>query len=351
VKALYCSCGHRVFFDSNSCLACGLQLGFDPDALCMRSLVPAATGTWQDSEGRQFRLCGNHGRHGSCNWLVPSFDPEPLCISCRLTEIVPNLERPGNLLLWSRLELAKRRLLYTLLSLRLPLKNHASGQGLRFRFLEDQRRNPDVMEDFVSTGHLAGAITINLAEASDAERHALREQMMERYRTVLGHLRHESGHYYFNWLVNTPETLAGFRALFGDERQDYAAALQHYYEHGPASGWQSRFVSAYASAHPWEDWAESFAHYLHVLDVLETARTFRLAPPGGERPAADWLREWGDMVVTLNELNRSLGLEDAYPFVLTEPVRARLEFIRRLVEQHVGQQSAPAAEADSQTHS
>ncbi|MCC5793453.1 MAG: putative zinc-binding metallopeptidase [Chromatiales bacterium] len=349
MKALHCgSCGQRVFFDSFTCVACGAALAFDPGALEMRA-SPAGTATWRDPHGQVRNACSNRGPHPVCNWLA---DPgSALCRSCELTELLPDLSRLDNMRLWARMELAKRRLLYTLIDLGLPLAWGDEGAALRFRFLEDRRRNPSVIEDFVTTGHLSGAITVNIVEADDAARHAAREQMQERYRTVLGHLRHEVGHYYFGWLINTPETVAEFRGLFGDERCDYAEALGAYYRDGPPADWPERYVSAYAAAHPHEDWAESFAHVLHIIDLVETARTFRLARPGGERPPGEWLEEWGALIVALNELNRSLGLEDAYPFVLTQPVIRRLVFIRRLIGHATAGLAVPAGAASPRTHS
>lgn len=319
MKHFYCSCGHRVFFDNTTCLHCGAALGLDPAILDMRPLGAGG-----------FRYCDNHERFGVCNWLVPEHEDQRWCQACRLNDLIPNLDVAGNLELWSRLERAKRRLLYTLISLGLPL--HATGNApeLRFRFLEDRRRNPNVLEPFVTTGHVAGTVTINLAEADDATRHAAREQMRERYRTPLGHLRHECGHSYFDYLVRDAEERAAFRALFGDETADYETALERYYRDGAPADWAGRFVSAYAAAHPHEDWAETFAHYLHIVDALETAEAAGLARKrNGATPG--WILEWMELAVTLNELNRSLGIDDPYPFVLTAPVIAKLEFINRLV--------------------
>ena len=326
MKIFHCGCGQRIFFDSTRCVQCGGELGFDPIALQMLRLRDAPNGS---------RFCANHARYDACNWLVPADDATEFCLACRLNDVIPNLEQSRNGILWARLERAKRRLIYTLLSLGLPVQsapdaNGAHSGGLRFRFLEDQRRNPDVFEAFVSTGHVAGTITINLAEADDAQRHAVREQMQERYRTLLGHFRHESGHYFFDSLVVQAGELAGFRARFGDESQPYEPALETYYRDGPPAEWSAQFVSAYATAHPHEDWAETFAHYLHIVDALETAEAAGLARlQAGEH--AGWIREWIQLSVTLNELNRSLGLDDPYPFVLTDPVIAKLEFTDRLV--------------------
>ncbi len=333
MRHFHCHCGNRVFFDSNRCLACGRSVGFDPTRLQMVS--------YTDHPG--LRRCANTLDFDNCNWLVPELEPHSRCASCRLNEVIPTLARSGNLELWSRVETAKRRLLYSLLKLSLPLAPADGAGGLRFRIMEDHRRNPDVFEDFVATAHLGGVITINILEADDAMRHAAREQMQERYRTVLGHLRHESAHYYFSRLVSTPELLAESRALFGDERANYSEALTAHYASGPAPDWPERFVSAYAAAHPAEDFAETFAHYLHIDDALETARAAGLAtdnaapdPDGGGR----WLSEWIELAVTLNDIARSLGADDPYPFVLSAPVREKLRFIDRLVRRPVAPSAA-----------
>lgn len=335
MRTFHCSCGHRVFFDNNSCLACGQELGFDPACLTVVSLQGNPSGPLTSANGQAWRRCSNFYRYGNCNWLLAAGEEGPLCASCRLNDIIPNLEMPDNLLLWTRVEQAKRRLLYSLLRLGLPLKGPAPGSpGLRFRILEDRRRNPEVFESFVATAHLNGTITLNVAEADDVSRTAEREQMQERYRTVLGHLRHEAGHFYFRQLVDSPELQAAFCRLFGDPDADYASAVRAYYEDGPPANWPDRYVSAYAAAHPAEDFAESFAHFLHIDDALETARAAGLA---ADRSVAgeDWLGEWVTLAITLNEILRSLGAEDPYPFVLTEPVKAKLVFIDRLVRRPV----------------
>ena len=108
--------------------------------------------------------------------------------------------------------------------------------------------------------------------------------------------------------------------------------------------WRDRFVSGYASSHPWEDWAESWAHYLHMTDVLETAAAcgVSLRPP---RPGDPELRtvpdpvddegesfdelmaSWFPLTYMLNNLNRGLGQPDAYPFVLSAPGVEKLRFV------------------------
>lgn len=283
--------------------------------------------------------CVNYSEHEVCNWLAKS--PGALCPACDRNAVIPSLKSQRNVLLWARMETAKRRLIYGLVCLGLPVGPTGDHPGLSFRFMEDQRTDPDVLEDFIATGHVAGTITVNLAEADDAVRAERRQRMNERYRTLLGHLRHEAGHYYFTVLVaSDPPVLAEFRALFGDETRDYEAALNQYYASKPADGqWESNHVSRYASAHPHEDWAETWAHFLHIEEALETAAAWGLTEPVGE----DWLARWMSVAVTINELNRSLGADDAYPFVITPQIAAKLEFIDRQASRYRRRVSASTA--------
>ena len=336
MRLFRCCCGNRVFFNNRACIVCGRELGFDPETLEMVSLEPGAGGQAVTSDGRIFRRCQNADRYDNCNWLLQPGDTQDLCFSCRMNEVIPALDRTGNLKLWTRIEEAKRRLLYSLLSLGMPLSGSSAP---KFRFMEDHRRNPDVFEEFVATGHFNQTITVNIAEADDVARHAAREQMHELYRTVLGHLRHEVGHLYFGLLFDSPDLLNDCRALFGDERLDYHSALNAYYQNGPRPDWPAHFVSAYASAHPAEDFAETFAHFLHIKDALESARAGFLAPGAVGDSDDDWIEAWIALSITLNEISRSLGSDDPYPFVLSEPVKLKLEFIDRLVRR----QAAPTA--------
>lgn len=239
---------------------------------------------------------------------------------------------------WLKLEAAKRRLLYGLISLGLPVSSRQEDAvwGLAFDFLEDTP--PGVPgDDHVFTGHAAGLITINLDETDDPKREKARQLMGEMYRTVLGHFRHEVGHYYWDRLVRDTPRLEVFRRVFGDERADYAAALGNHYTQGPPPEWQLRHVSAYAASHPWEDWAETWAHYLHILDTLETAASEGLIirngknetailPPIG-RPFPEIATQWRDVRLLLNGLNRSMGLPDPYPFFLADAVIGKLTLI------------------------
>jgi len=334
MKRFHCHCGNPVFFDNTACQCCGRQLGFDPQNMDMLALDAGTDGRLTTPAGRVYRCCANFHRYSNCNWLLQQDDDHDLCFSCRTNQVIPALDRPGNLKLWTRMEQAKRRLLYSLLSLKLPI---TGVQTLKFKFLEDHRRNPDVFEQFVTTGHLNSIITINIAEADDAARHQAREQMHELYRTVLGHLRHESGHFYFNQLTANPERLLECRALFGDERKDYQAALNNYYAAGPQTGWNEQFISAYASSHPAEDFAETFAHFLHITDALESAHAGGLIAEKAQAGNDDWISTWIRLAIALNEVNRSLGADDAYPFLLSEPVKQKLKFIDRLVRQQAEQ--------------
>ena len=331
MKRFRCLCGNQVFFENTACQVCGRQLGFKPDQLDLLALDLDTCGRMTTADGQVYRRCSNFHRYYNCNWLLAGDDPQDLCFSCRLNDVIPALDRPGNLTLWTRIEEAKRRLIYSLLTFQLPL---GGEQTPRFKFLEDHRRNPDVYESFVTTGHWNNVITINIAEADDVARHAAREAMHELYRTVLGHLRHEIGHCYFNLLTSCEQDLEECRRLFGDERNDYAAALERHYGNGPHTDWRQSHISAYASAHPAEDFAETFAHFLHITDALESARAGNLVPDAVDSDDSDWLKQWVNVVITLNEITRSLGVDDAYPFLLTETVEDKLKFMRRLVMAH-----------------
>jgi hypothetical protein len=287
--------------------------------------------------------CQNQIDYGACNWLVPADDPHELCVACRMSvELPSNLDEPEALENWRKLERAKRRLLYTLDALALPIESREEHpeRGLAFAFKDD---------DEVLTGHAYGLVTINLKEADDAYRERMRQQMGEAYRTLLGHMRHEVGHYYWDLLIADGPWLSPFRALFGDERADYAKSLKRHYKAGPPADWQKSYVSAYATMHPWEDWAETWAHYLHMVDTLETARAYGMTlkpkPVGGPRKGRvlrvrsldfedfDGLVErWVGLSVALNGLNRSMGLNDPYPFVLSESALVKLRFVHDVID-------------------
>ena len=349
MKVFHCDhCDNLVFFENSRCAPCGHPLAFLPDVGVTGSLDRDDGGAWHSPRGwgGSYRLCRNYEEHHVCNWAIPSDDPNPYCLSCRLTRVIPDLTISGNREAWAKLEGAKQRLLYSLLSLRLPVagKQEQPQTGLAFELLADLA---DVGGPKVLTGHNDGLITMNIAEADDAERERRRHLMGEPYRTLLGHFRHEIGHYYWDRLVKDGPHLEGFRQLFGDDREDYDRALLRHYQEGAPPDWQERFVSAYASTHPWEDWAETWAHYLHMTDTLETASACGMAlkprragepeldpPPGppGCRIAYDaMIARWHAITYVLNNLNRGLGLHDGYPFVLSSPVIEKLRFVHEVV--------------------
>jgi hypothetical protein len=354
VKLFHCDhCRQPVFFENVECVSCKHALGFLPDLDAMASLEPAADGAWRSpipgGRERTYRHCANRS-NDVCNWMVRVEDPGPLCESCRLTRVIPDLSVEGNRLAWYRLEVAKRRLLYSLRALGLTPVSKADDdvRGLAFEFLADTPGAPKVF-----TGHSDGVITLNVAEADDVERERRRTNLHEPYRTLLGHFRHESGHYSWNVLIENGARADGFRAVFGDERASYADAVKRHYDGGAPAGWQDGFISAYATMHPWEDWAETWAHYLHMSDALETARASGLsvdtphpedpslspAPPPGDFDAL--LRDWHALSFVLNNLNRGLGLPDGYPFVLSAAVAAKLAFVHEVVQER-GTRSASA---------
>ncbi len=354
MKIFHCGhCDQLVFFENTLCINCGHALAYLPDAAVMGTFEPEgdhfrSVGAPANDQ-RKYRFCANYNREGVCNWAVPAADPNPFCSSCRLTRMIPDLTLPGTKECWVRLESAKRRLAYSLLSLNLPLANKADDpeHGLAYDFLADAPPGT-AGAPVVLTGHENGVITINVAEADGAEREKRRLQMHEPYRTILGHFRHEIGHYYWDLLIRDSEATEGFRRLFGDEQEDYGEALKRHHQQGAPGDWPLSFVSAYASAHPWEDWAESWAHYLHIIDTLETAvesglslRPKRSDEPslspdiavvGRKRPSFDRLIEhWFPLTYVLNNLNRGMGLQDAYPFVLPTRALDKLRFIHEVI--------------------
>ena len=370
MKIFHCDhCDRLVFFENSNCVKCGHILAYMPDREDMGTLEQDSEdrsvyrvskpdfGTrkwfWSTSPAVQqmpaYRLCANYSQNQVCNWAVPVSDPNPFCLSCRLTRLIPDLSKSGNREAWEKLEAAKRRLVYSLVSFGLPLQSKTDDpeRGLAFEFLADPEPGSGDAKP-VLTGHADGLITINVAEADDAERERRRHQMGEEYRTLLGHFRHEVGHYYWDRLVRDSSKLEAFRNLFGDERRDYGDALRRHHSQGAPAGWEFSHVSAYASAHPWEDWAETWAHYLHIGDTLETAvecglslqpkrageptLTPDIAVVGTKTPPFEELIErWYPLTYVLNNLNRGMGMQDAYPFVLSNPAVNKLRFVHEII--------------------
>ncbi|MCP1337783.1 zinc-binding metallopeptidase family protein [Futiania mangrovi] len=343
-------CGQLLYFENTRCERCGHVLGYLADRSALSALTPEGGGRWRALAfpGEEFRFCAN-AIHDVCNWLVLADGPDAFCRACRLNRTIPDLGVPAHLLLWQRLEAAKHRLVYGLLRLKLPVTSRFEdpGSGLVFDFLAGSsgafQEGPQVM-----TGHREGVITIDIAEADDAERERHRQDMAEPFRTLLGHFRHEVGHHYWDRLVRDSVWHDAFREMFGDERANYAEALAAHYANGPRPDWQERFISGYAGSHPWEDFAETWAHYLHIVDTLETAAAFGMCvrPATGRHPVIvmeidfDPCRQrdfdalisaWLPLTYAVNSLNHSMGQPDLYPFVLAPAVMGKLRFIHGLI--------------------
>ena len=323
----------RVFFENDLCLSCGAGLGFDPASFAMVAV------TLPDGSGSsEWVRCANAERAG-CNWVVPAAEAGSLCRSCSLTRTRPPDGDVESHDWFLEAEAAKRRLVAQLIDLGLPVVGFADDpdDGLAFDLLSSQF-------DQVMIGHEDGLITLDLAEADDARRERAREELGEAYRTVLGHFRHEVGHYYWMVLVRDRDRLEEFRARFGDERADYGGALDSHYGGSGPQGWEAEHVSAYATMHPWEDWAETFAHYLHIRDSLQTAAEtgLRIDVPDGPTvdptvehadhgPFRRLVDEWIVLAGALNAINRSMGAHDLYPFVLSPAVIDKLAYVDRQV--------------------
>ncbi len=342
------NCGQVLYFENRSCERCKHRLGYIAERQSLEAL-DAEGDLWRplSTSETKHRFCRN-AEFDTCNWLVAEDATGEFCEACRHNRTIPDLSVSGNLLRWRRLEDAKHRLFYSLLQFRLPLVTRAADpEGLAFDMLADPA-DPNAPK--VLTGHDAGLITINIAEADDAERESRRQGMHEVYRTLLGHFRHEVGHYYWDRLVRDggQAVLDRCREIFGDDREDYAQALQRHYDQGPAPDWPERHISAYASTHPWEDFAETWAHYLHIVDTLGTASVYGLGLlPQLERTSdlavridfdaykvgtiETLIEAWTPLTLAVNSLNRSMGLPDLYPFVLSPAVVAKLGFIHELI--------------------
>ncbi len=319
-------CHHLLDLRGDACPACDAPLGL---ALEVQRPVLLGEGDWV--------RCSEH-ESTACNWLVRAGAHDPRCESCRLTRTVAVAQGDEDFEHLLKVELAKRRLVHQLRDLELPIVGRDADPdfGLAFDLLSS-RHEP------VTIGHANGVITIDLAESDDAHREMLRRQLEEPYRTVLGHVRHEVGHYYWTVLIEQADRFDAFRELFGDERASYQDALDRHYRDGAPDGWTSDYVSAYATMHPWEDWAETFAHYLHIRDTLQTAQEFGISivgprsaveeAPSAELDHREWAfaREWARFTSAMNAVNRSMGHGDLYPFALTAPVVNKLAYVHDLV--------------------
>ena len=347
MKLFQCQkCGQLLYFENTRCERCHSLLGFDARTMDLLTLIRQPDGTFSlyPQDTPQLRYCQN-AEYRACNWLVPLDASTPFCHACQLNRTVPYLKDEQNLALWRKLEIAKHRLVYSLMQRGLPTQSKFAypDTGLAFDFLADQTL-PSGEVQRVMTGHADGVVTINISEADDARRVQAQQSMGERYRTLLGHFRHEVGHYYWNTLVwNTPY-LDAYRKLFGDERADYGEALKTHYAQGAPPDWSEHYISAYASSHPWEDWAETWAHYLHLMDTLATAYALnlRVKPRATDDQGLaasidrdpyqigdfdELYAQWLPLTVAMNSINRSMGQPDLYPFVIPAPVVKKLKYV------------------------
>ena len=345
MKLFNCTCcGQLIYFENNLCERCGHQLGFDAAQLELLPIESAGGELFTIYQGgpRLYYYCTNQ-QYGVCNWLVDAGAGTRFCPACDLNHTIPNLNQPEFRTRWRNIEIAKHRLIYSLLRLKLPVfsKKINNQTGLQFDFVADEDGKK------VYTGHEDGVITINIAEADDLEREMARKAMDEVYRTVLGHFRHEVGHYYWDRLIDVSRPLLEeCRKIFGDDQLDYGKAVQDHYANGAPADWPQHFISAYATTHPWEDWAETWAHYLHIMDTLETAFFFKIVlQPGTEigGPFAAAIttdpytvknynyifKMWLPLSFMMNSLNRSMGLPDPYPFIIRPEVVEKLTFIHQ----------------------
>ncbi len=348
-----------IFFENTQCLTCNRELGWCPACHAMTGLNPAENGAYQcghPSCGALVVKCHNYAVERVCNRCCLASDKfrvsgHPLCDYCRFNDTIPDLTVEGNREKWDRLEVAKRRLLYTLDLLQLPYgSDHDNVKPpLSFDFKADLTQksrwwwSPD-REERVYTGHANGKITINIREADHVEREKARVQFQEAHRTLVGHFRHEIAHYYWELLIRGQREDA-FKAVFGDHQDPtYADAQKRYYANGPAANWQYAFVSAYASMHPWEDFAETFATYLDIVSVLDTANNMDLIvscdPTTADFPVM--FERHVQLGIVMNEMNRSMGLMDIVPEIMSPTIKAKLEFTHNLIRKTANAQASSA---------
>jgi hypothetical protein len=334
------ACGQALYFENVLCESCGRKLGYLPKLSTLSALETEGEKWRALTDGALYRHCANVV-HETCNWLISDESNESFCVACRHNRTIPNLAEPRNLVLLRKIESAKHRLFYSLLRFRLPLVTKAKDpSGLAFDFLFAAGQP-------VLTGHLDGTITINITEADDAHREKQRGEMGEPYRTLLGHFRHEIAHYYWDRIVRDHTAIDRFRDVFGDERCDYGEALKRHYAQGAPADWSQKFVTSYASCHPWEDFAETWAHYFHIVDTLETASAFgvrirpRISTGTDLATSVDFdpyranmerlIESWLPLTFAFNSINRSMGLSDLYPFVLSPTLILKLSFIHEQI--------------------
>ncbi|CAM4290065.1 putative zinc-binding metallopeptidase [Zobellia nedashkovskayae] len=334
-------CKNVVYFENHTCEACRQWLGYEPISSQMLSTGLQQTVPRFQLNGRNYKYCSNHQYH-VCNWLIDANSADTLCEACNLNRTIPNLSVKENVLEWKNLERAKSRLIYALKQWNLPFVRGVNGSyDLLFDFLSgDEKLKKD---QSAMTGHANGLITINLAEADAIHREQVKQELEEPYRTLIGHFRHEVGHYYWDRLINENQyNLNAFRQLFGDDRADYGKALEQHYKKEHNYNWKGNYISKYASSHPWEDWAETWAHYLHLVDMVDTALNVGLLNKNYTQISdayhhhnfSDIYKAIVPLSIAVNSLNRSMGQPDIYPFVIPKPVQQKLEFVHSILRNY-----------------
>lgn len=322
-------CGNDLFFENSLCVACGSALGY---ARAERAIVPVAGGgRYVDADGLVWWVCCNLNLSG-CTWLAEH--EGGACFSCSLTRTRPNDADAAGYVAFGEAERAKRHLVAELddLGFVVRSKHEDPVNGLAFDLLSSSVGS-------VQMGHDHGVITIDVSESDPALRETVRVTLEEPYRTMLGHFRHEVGHYVEWQLVRGDDLIEACRDVFGDERASYQEAVERHYVAGPPPGWEAEFISTYATMHPFEDFAETFAHFLHIRDTIDTARRQGLVQAVGVagQPFSELVTEvWIPLALALNQINRSMGRDDLYPFVIPPVVLGKLDFVARLLREATG---------------
>lgn len=347
MKKFYCGCGAQIFFENNQCVSCLSELAWCPVCDSLRSLIKHDNGQYFCGEpgcNTALTKCYNYEVEQVCNRSIAA-TPENLyqpvfCDYCRFNETIPDLSVPSNKKKWQRIEVAKRRVFHTLDLLRLPYGNADDNvyPPLSFDFKGDVIPKKNFWRwmqnnERVFTGHANGKVTINIKEADDVEREKARVSFEEAHRTIIGHFRHEMGHYYWDLLV-LGRCEDACISVFGDHNNpDYSTALDQYYNDGPPADWKVDYVSAYATMHPWEDFAECFATYLDMVSVLDIANNelaINVVDPL-QASLPDIAKKYVELGLLFNEINRAMGLIDLVPEVFTPAVLVKIQFIHNLL--------------------
>lgn len=323
-------CDHRVFLDDLHCLNCGAELVYEPMvggfalAVCPCLHRDERQCNWAaaaDDAPAADTVTAPVGSTGPADDAPAAACRQP-CAACRrITVSVQAAETPELVAAFCA-------------AIRRTLRRLHDGFGIDERRIDPPLRfalERSVSDWAVTIGHTDGLITLDVAEADPLHRESQRTALGEPYRTPLGHVRHEVGHWVWAAAVAPcPGALDEFRSRFGDEQVDYQAALSEHYQQDDDGSWRQDWISRYAAAHPWEDFAESTAHVLHLDDVLHTAAVGRLAPAAEGSFTARYTA-WTELVVELNEVTRAMGEDDLYPFAPPPAAVDKMHLAERLL--------------------